>query len=140
MYPDHDAKEIVGDFKPVHIKTELSKRQKPVTIVSNFAVRLHTLVLIVTTGFVSNLALTPRRWPTTRRKSGRAGTSILWTTLSHTPSSSASALLASEKAKELDVHIQGNLATEVVAYLGKVYKLPAKYCVTEFGKGIKAKR
>ncbi|EQC40081.1 hypothetical protein SDRG_02736 [Saprolegnia diclina VS20] len=109
LYPGHDAKEIVGDFKPVHIKTELSKRQKPVTIVSNFAqfgIDAETLAHDA-----------QKKW-----------------------ACSASALLAAEKAKELDVHIQGNLATDVVAYLSKVYKLPPKYCVTEFGKGIKAKR
>ncbi|OQR88146.1 ligatin, partial [Thraustotheca clavata] len=36
LYPDQDCREVAGNFKPLLIKTELSKRQKPVTIVSNF--------------------------------------------------------------------------------------------------------
>ncbi|ETV98250.1 hypothetical protein H310_08968 [Aphanomyces invadans] len=35
LSPDQPVAPIAGDFKPIRVKTELTKRQKPVTIVSN---------------------------------------------------------------------------------------------------------
>ena len=42
--------------------------------------------------------------------------------------------------KDIEVHIQGNLGHDVVGYLGKQYKINAKYCVVEWGKGLKQKK
>ncbi|KAF0720505.1 Aste57867_224 [Aphanomyces stellatus] len=48
LYPDQEVHAVAGEFRPVHIKTELTKRQKPVTIISNFMANTSTFMLVMT--------------------------------------------------------------------------------------------
>ncbi|KAH9126894.1 hypothetical protein AeMF1_002668 [Aphanomyces euteiches] len=106
LYPKQEATPVAGEFRPIHIKTELSKRQKPVTIVSN----------------IKQFGLDPETFSKEAQKKWACSATLL------------------PVGKDIEVHIQGNLGQDVVGYLGKQYKINSKYCVAEWGKGLKPKK